>query len=148
MGSSSSKFRKALQKGEQVEAMNLYLKHPEIKRNINPNSSFGENHGHKTPLHYAALHAMKPFIREFMAEGADPNNKSIQGWTAVHCACLTNRGRDYAVDKQRAECISYLVEWRSSDDSRGVEMEAKEKVSGGHMAGCAPRGRSFRICIW
>lgn len=128
MGSSSSKFRKALQKGEEVEAMHLYLKHPEIKRNIDPNSSYGENHGHNTPLHYAALHGMKHFIREFIAEGATPNRKTHDGLTAVHCACISNRGGELSVDKHRAECLSSLLAWTRTESNEAVELDARDKV--------------------
>lgn len=130
MGSSSSKFRKALQRGEGVEAMHIYLKNPDIKRNLEPNNSFGVNHGHNTALHYAAMHGMKAFVREFLEERANPNICNVLGQNSLHCICMTNRGTEPSVDKTRAECLSYLLKWNSSNqDENAAGIDAKDEAS-------------------
>ncbi|XP_015762798.1 PREDICTED: ankyrin repeat and IBR domain-containing protein 1-like [Acropora digitifera] len=128
MGSSSSKFRKALQRGEGVEAMHIYLKHPDIKRNLDPNNSFGVNHRHNTALHYAALHGIKAFVREFLEERANPNIRNEMGQNSFHCICLTNRGTEGSVDKTRAECLTNLLKWNwSNQDEATAEIDAKDE---------------------
>ncbi|XP_078345058.1 ankyrin repeat and IBR domain-containing protein 1-like [Oculina patagonica] len=129
MGSSTSKFRKALQRGEGVEAMHIYLKNPDIKRNLDPNCSFGVNHGHNTALHYASLHAMKAFVREFLEEKANPNIQNAVGQNALHCICSTYRGSETSVDKTRAECLSNLLGWNSSlQDETAIEIDARDEA--------------------
>lgn len=129
MGSSTSKFRKALQRGEGVEAMHIYLKNPEIKRNLDPNCSFGVNHGRNTALHYAAMHAMKAFIREFLEERANPNITNAIGQNALHCVTLSLRGVESSVDKARAECLSILLGWNSTlPEGAGLEIDARDQA--------------------
>lgn len=129
MGSSTSKFRKALQRGEGVEAMHIYLKNPDIKRNLDPNYSFGVNQGHNTALHFAALHAMKAFVREFLEERGNPNIRNSLGQNSLHCICSTYRGAESSVDKTRAECLSNLLTWNSSNqDETAAEIDARDEV--------------------
>ena len=63
MGTSSSKFRKHLQNGEEYAAMQLYQGNPEFRRSVDPNLSYGESHQHNTPLHLVAQHSMKSMLR-------------------------------------------------------------------------------------
>lgn len=129
MGSSTSKFRKALQRGEGVEAMHIYLKNPDIKRNLDPNYSFGVNHGHNTALHYASMHAMKAFIREFLEERANPNIRNGAGQNALHCICSSYRGAEASVDKTRAECLSNLLGWNSIlQEGIALEIDSPDEV--------------------
>lgn len=129
MGSSTSKFRKALQRGEGVEAMHIYLKNPDIKRNLDPNYSFGVNHGHNTALHFAAMHAMKAFIREFLEERANPNIRNGAGQNALHCICSTYRRGETSVDKTRAECLSNLLGWNANlQEGTAIEIDARDEV--------------------
>lgn len=58
MGSTSSKFKKYLQHGDEFAAMQIYQSSPELRKNLDPNLSYGENHNHNTALHYAAKHGM------------------------------------------------------------------------------------------
>ena len=63
MGSSSSKFRKHLQNGDEVAAINVYNNHSDLRKALDPNCSYGDNYQHETPLHYAARHGMKSLLR-------------------------------------------------------------------------------------
>ncbi|CAH3191983.1 unnamed protein product [Porites evermanni] len=132
MGSSTSKFRKALQRGEGVEAMNIYLKNPDIKRNLDPNHSFGVNHGHNTALHYAALHGMKAFVREFLEERANPNIRNALGQNSLHCICSVThmyQVNESSLDKTRAECLSNLLAWNSSNQEEiAAEIDVKDEA--------------------
>ena len=55
MGSSSSKFKKYLLHGDEYAAMQVYQSSNELRRALDPNHSYGDQHFHNTPLHYAAL---------------------------------------------------------------------------------------------
>ena len=63
MGSSSSKFRKHLQNGDEYAALQLYYSSSDLRKGLDPNSSYGDTYSHDTPLHYAARHAMKSLLR-------------------------------------------------------------------------------------
>lgn len=62
MGSTSSKFKKYLQHGDEFAAMQIYQSSPELRKNLDPNLSYGENHNHNTALHYAAKHGENQFV--------------------------------------------------------------------------------------
>jgi ankyrin repeat protein len=129
MGSSSSKFRKALQKGEEVEAMQLYLRNPEIKRNLDPNYSYGESYSNNTLLHYACLYGMKPFIRDFMSEGANKSQKNSFNQTPIHYICMSNRTQDPVIDKLRMDCLSLMLCSYKADGEDFADLGAKDHVS-------------------
>ena len=63
MGSSSSKFRRYLQNGDEYAALQVFQSSPELQHNLDPNSSYGDSLKHNTPLHLVAKHAMKPLLR-------------------------------------------------------------------------------------
>jgi len=129
MGSSSSKFRKALQKGEEVEAMELYLRNPEIKRNLDPNYSYGESYNNNTLLHYACLYGMKPFVRDFTSEGASDNLKNSFNQTPLHFICMLERAPDVIQDKLRTECLSLMLYRCRTEDENSADLGAKDHVS-------------------
>jgi len=63
MGSSSSKFHKHLQKGDEYAAMHLFAGSSDLHKALDPNHSYGDNYSHDTPMHYAARHGMKSLLR-------------------------------------------------------------------------------------
>lgn len=63
MGSSSSKFRRYLQNGDEYAALQAFESSPELLNSLDPNSSYGDSLNHNTPLHLVAKHAMKPLLR-------------------------------------------------------------------------------------
>eukprot|EP00090_Calanus_glacialis_P032991 TRINITY_DN54679_c0_g1_i1.p1 TRINITY_DN54679_c0_g1~~TRINITY_DN54679_c0_g1_i1.p1 ORF type:complete len:102 (+),score=23.68 TRINITY_DN54679_c0_g1_i1:45-350(+) len=88
MGSSSSKFKKYLQHGDEFAAMQVYQGSGELRRQLDPNTSYGEAHQHNTPLHYAARHGMKHLIRSFLTDlNGNPNLKNNNGQTSLHLVC-------------------------------------------------------------
>lgn len=115
MGGSSTKFREALQRGEEDEAMNLYMRNPNLKRAIKLNRSFGSNLGHNTAIHYVCVYGMKELLRDLLSEGANPFAKNARGQTAFHCVCLAKK-RD---DMRRLSCLNMLL--TSINDNKGME---------------------------
>lgn len=63
MGSSTSKFRKHLQNGDEVAALHLYNSNNDLRKGLDPNCSYGDSHQHETPLHYVSRHGMKSLLR-------------------------------------------------------------------------------------
>lgn len=63
MGNTATKFRKALINGDELLAYQLYESNPQFKEALDPNTSYGEQYQHNTPLHYAARHAMTRLLR-------------------------------------------------------------------------------------
>lgn len=63
MGSSSSKLKKKLKKGDEEAALQLFETSKDLKRSFDPNVSYGDRYNHDTPLHLASRHAMKRTLR-------------------------------------------------------------------------------------
>ena len=122
MGISSTKFRQALQHGEEDEAMNLFIRHQNLKRAVRLNRSFGPNHGNNTAMHYVCVHAMKQLLQDLLSEGADPLLKNSTGQTAFHLVCKA-KGDDTF---RRYECLKLLLDWLN--DVQGNEPVSKLTV--------------------
>jgi len=58
MGSSSSKFRKHIQSGDEYAAIHLYSSSSDLRKALDPNLSYGDSYSHDTPMHMVARHAM------------------------------------------------------------------------------------------
>jgi len=63
MGSSSSKFRKHIQSGDEYAAIHLYSSSSDLRKALDPNLSYGDSYSHDTPMHMVARHAMKSLLR-------------------------------------------------------------------------------------
>lgn len=59
MGSSSSKLKKKLRKGDEESVLQLLDNSKALQKSFDPNSSYGDRYNNDTPLHLAARHAMK-----------------------------------------------------------------------------------------
>ncbi|XP_073992542.1 ankyrin repeat and IBR domain-containing protein 1-like isoform X3 [Rhodnius prolixus] len=114
MGSPSSKLKKYLQQGDEYGAMEIYQSSPDLRRNFDPNLSYGESHGHNTALHYAAKHGMKHLLRMFLTElGGNPNKRNALDETSLHCACTLGPQRRYASQHDRkSSCVSFILQWK------------------------------------
>nr|CAI5842727.1 unnamed protein product [Callosobruchus analis] len=116
MGSASSKFKKYLQHGDEFAAMQIYQSSPELRKNLDPNLSYGDSHQHNTALHYAAKHGMKHLLRTFLTDlGGDPNKKNAANETALHAACKLDDERSrrgYGAQDRRAACVHLLLTWK------------------------------------
>ena len=113
MGSSSSKFKKYLQHGDEYAAMQVYQSSNELRKGLDPNFSYGDNHGHNTPLHYAAKHGMKHLIRAFLNDlDGNPNNKNGLGQTALHSVCENSHQKSPSALERRSYSVILLLSWR------------------------------------
>ncbi|CAH0386783.1 unnamed protein product [Bemisia tabaci] len=126
MGSTSSKFKKYLTNGDEFAAMQIYQSSPELRKNLDPNLSYGDSHLHNTPLHYASKHGMKHLLRTFLNDlNGNPNKKNGNNETALHCACQLGAHKTFSSQERRAACVTLLLQWR------GVQIDGtneKEKV--------------------
>lgn len=126
MGVTSSKFRQALQRGEEAEAVDLYMRNPNLKKAPKLNRSFGSNHGHNTALHYVTTHGMKDLLRDLLSEGANPFVKNANGQTAFHCVCVAKKYGDDI--KRRLECLHLLILWMNGNERAESIRHAIDKV--------------------
>ncbi|KAJ8942883.1 hypothetical protein NQ314_009900 [Rhamnusium bicolor] len=132
MGSTSSKFKKYLQHGDEFAAMQIYQSSPDLRKNLDPNLSYGENHNHNTALHYAAKHGMKHLLRTFLNDlGGNPNKKNGLNETVLHCACQLNQTKSFSAQERRAACVQLLLYWKGVSLNNGgrekVDLSAQDK---------------------
>nr|KAG5714730.1 hypothetical protein BaRGS_000218 [Batillaria attramentaria] len=120
MGSASSKFRKHLQNGDEVQALQLYTNSTDLQKALDPNCSYGDSHQHETPLHFAARHGMKTLLRIFLYDkGGNPNKTNAKKETALHCVCMEKNAQYYNVQKRRVECLNMVLSWRGATLQEG-----------------------------
>ncbi|XP_056638664.1 ankyrin repeat and IBR domain-containing protein 1-like isoform X1 [Diorhabda sublineata] len=121
MGSTSSKFKKYIQHGDEYAAMQIYQSSPELKKNLDPNSSYGESHNHNTAMHYAAKHGMKHLLRAFLNDlGGNPNKRNGLNETALHSACQLEQTKSFSAQERRAACVHLLLYWKGVTLNNGV----------------------------
>ncbi|KAL1115064.1 hypothetical protein AAG570_007095, partial [Ranatra chinensis] len=94
----------------------IHQSSPELRKNLDPNLSYGENHHHNTALHYAAKHGMKHLLRMFLTDlGGNPNKRNGHNETVLHAACsLVAAHRTYSAQERRASCVTLLLQWRGA----------------------------------
>ena len=91
MGNGSGKFRKYLRNGDEDSARSLLNSNHDVRKSLDPNTSYGEHYDHNTPLHYTAKHSMKSLLRLFLDDyGANPNKRNEANETALHCLAKGN----------------------------------------------------------
>lgn len=130
MGTSSSKFRKHLQNGEEYAAMQLYQGNPEFRRSLDPNLSYGDSHQHNTPLHLVAHHSMKSMLRIFLFElGGNPNKKNLKDQTSLHKLCWSvNTDGDSNSTASKYKALLSANYWRSNSNNSIVARLGKRDV--------------------
>lgn len=127
MGSASSKFKKYLQHGDEYAAMQVYQSSAELRKALQPNFSYGDHHGHNTPLHYAARHGMKHLIRTFINDlDGNPNKRNSARQTALHCVCKVTQQKSPSALERRAYSVILLLSWRGPLDSNNCSRERIE----------------------
>lgn len=89
---------------------------PGLLGDVGPSHSYGEQWGHNTPLHYAALAAMPTLVPRMLEKGGLPNAVNAKGWTALHCAVA--RAEEAALG-DRELVIDALASWRGSAPATG-----------------------------
>lgn len=63
MGSSTSKLKKKLAKGDECAALVLFDTNKDLQKKFDPNSTYGERYNHDTPLHMASRYALRRALR-------------------------------------------------------------------------------------
>ncbi|KAL5005870.1 hypothetical protein ScPMuIL_017028 [Solemya velum] len=115
MGSASSKFRKHLQNGDEVAALNLYNNNSDLRKALDPNCSYGDSHHHETPLLLAARHGMKSLLRIFLVDhGGNPNKTNSHKETCLHTVCIEKNSQYYPVQRRRLNCLELVLKWRGA----------------------------------
>ncbi|XP_046384955.1 uncharacterized protein LOC124155281 [Ischnura elegans] len=151
MGSASSKFKKYLQHGDEFAAMQVFQSSPELRKNLDPNLSYGDNHHHNTALHYAAKHGMKHLLRTFLNDlTGNPNKRNGSNETALHCACLPTPQKSPSAHERRAACVALLLQWRGalllpSGERERVDLHAQDEAGNTALHNAAASG--LRRCV-
>ena len=142
MGGNVAKFYRALQKGNEVHAMAIYVSASKEMKNYDPNQFYGKcSHGN-TPMHYAAKYAMKELLEKFLYIGSirgDPEFPNLEGKNCFHLVCtrlprnggsseqtlpgggmgvnaLINGTVSNVEAKRRADCLEILLNWKNPTD--------------------------------
>lgn len=150
MGSASSKFRKHLQNGDEVQALQLYTNSTDLQKALDPNCSYGDSHQHETPLHFASRHGMKTLLRIFLYDkGGNPNKTNAKKETALHCVCMERNSQYYNVQKRRVECLNMVLNWRGATLQEGqverIELGALDEKKNTALHYAAASG--LRECV-
>uniref|UniRef100_A0A1B6EFT1 RBR-type E3 ubiquitin transferase n=1 Tax=Clastoptera arizonana TaxID=38151 RepID=A0A1B6EFT1_9HEMI len=150
MGSASSKFKKYLQHGDEFAAMQVYQSSPELRKNLDPNLSYGDSHLHNTALHYAAKHGMKHLLRTFLNDlGGNPNKKNGSNETVLLSACQLGVHKTFSAQERRAACVNLLLQWRGVQLNTGerekVDLTAQD-VNGNTALHCAAQA-GLQRCV-
>ncbi|KAI8776004.1 ankyrin repeat and IBR domain-containing protein 1 [Biomphalaria glabrata] len=132
MGSASSKFRKHLQSGDEVQALQLYFTNSELRKALDPNSSYGDSHQHETPLHLASRHGMQKLLGILLfSKRGNPNKTNARKETCLHCVCMESNNQSVHICNRRAECLNYLLKWRGATLSEGqiekIDLQAQDE---------------------
>lgn len=115
MGSSASKFRKYLQTGDEIAALNVYNANSEFRKSLDPNSSYGDSCNHETPVHYASRHGMRTLLRIFLHNHqGNPNKTNSRQETALHYVCQEKNSQYYTVRQRRCDCLNLILQWRGA----------------------------------
>ncbi|KAI4467590.1 rbr family ring finger and ibr domain-containing [Holotrichia oblita] len=124
MGSTSSKFKKYLQQGDEFAAMQIYHGSPEFVKSIDPNLSYGEKYNHNTALHFAAKHGMKHLVRTFLYDlGGNPSNRNGLDETVLHSACQLDYTKSFSAQERRASCVKLLL----YSNREGIDLSDQDK---------------------
>ncbi|XP_030830538.1 ankyrin repeat and IBR domain-containing protein 1 [Strongylocentrotus purpuratus] len=126
MGSSSSKFRKALHSGDEKTAEEIYHHSQDFQKQFDPNISYGENYDHNTALHCSCRHGMHRLVRLFLQKHTgNPIKRNMSNQTSLHCVCMADLPRppsstssysqyyySQPPEKKRAECLRLILNWQ------------------------------------
>ncbi|XP_070643255.1 ankyrin repeat and IBR domain-containing protein 1 isoform X7 [Bos indicus] len=132
MGSSTTKFRKALINGDENLACQIYESNPQLKESLDPNTSYGEPYQHNTPLHYAARHGMNRILGTFLfGRDGNPNKRNVHNETSMHLLCMGPQimisegalhprlARPAEDDFRRADCLQMILRWKGAKLDQG-----------------------------
>ena len=139
MGTYNSKFIEALKQGAEEEARQYYTTKKAVREGVEPNASLGPAHGDNSPLHYAALHAMRWLYSDLLARGGKPDMRNAAARNCLHLACSAG---DHAPSREAILSLT-LYEGLSGMDVEHVLRERDEEgntalhlAAAGGLRGC------------
>ncbi|XP_061410534.1 LOW QUALITY PROTEIN: ankyrin repeat and IBR domain-containing protein 1 [Lethenteron reissneri] len=158
MGSASTKFRKALQAGDEGLALQLYYTNVPLAQQLDPNASYGEAYDNNTAMHYATRHAMPRLLSVFLREKeGNPNKRNGLEETALHCACtplavliVPPSGQQ---EERRLLCLRMLLDWQGP--LLGPQQRERTKIDARdhhgntplHYAACSGMKRCVELLV-
>ena len=75
-----------MRNGQEQSAKNLLAGNPDVRKYLNPNTSYGEHHGHNTALHFAVKFCMVDMTELLLnTYSGNPNKRNVFNETAMHC---------------------------------------------------------------
>jgi ankyrin repeat protein len=108
MGSHYSKLKKALEKGDELKALEIYKKNSDIRKKLNANAIIND-YTLDTYMHVAAKFGMFEFLKYLLNENnGNPNKQNKRKQTVLHKAC------EGAKDQVQIECMKLLFQWREN----------------------------------
>lgn len=118
MGSNWSKLKRAVEKGEESRALELYTKNSDMRRKLNANSVVND-YTLDTYMHVAARHGMREFLKLLLYEnGGNPNKLNRRKQTVLHRVCEGH------ADSVQYECMQLLLQWHDPTSSASQLMLA------------------------
>ncbi|XP_065834133.1 ankyrin repeat and IBR domain-containing protein 1-like isoform X2 [Oscarella lobularis] len=108
MGSTTSRFRTALSRGEIRDAAKIWREESaDFRRNLSPNENYGDGYGNNTPFLFAAMYAIEPILYFLYEGGGNPNHANANAETALHLACSPDDSP--LGDMRRAQIVEHLI---------------------------------------
>ncbi len=120
MGGSTSKFKKALQQGNEVVAFQIYVQNPDIRERLNPNIPY-DYVEQNSLLHYVARYCMKSLLRDFIKRGGNPNFTNKHGQTCLHMLMTASHNDNEADSQKRLDCLHLLLRWKGRSTAERVD---------------------------
>lgn len=118
MGSNWSRLKRAVEKGEESRALELYTKSTDIRRKLNANSIIND-YTLDTYMHVSARHGMHEFLKLLLYENSgNPNKMNKRKQTVLHKVC------EGSVDTVQYECMQLLLQWHDPTASASQLMLA------------------------
>ena len=127
MGSNWSKLKKAVERGDESKALEIYSKNQDIRRKLNANSIINE-YSLDTYMHTCAKYGMTEFLKLLLYENnGNPNKQNRHKQTVLHKIC---QGQ---VDSTQYECMKLLLQWRDPNQTSNNHVSSNLKNSASEL---------------
>jgi ankyrin repeat/IBR domain-containing protein 1 len=130
MGSQWSKLKKAVERGDEVKAIEIYNRSDDIRRRLHGDSIVNEQ-TLDTYMHLSGRYGMIDFLKLMLYENrGNPNKLNRHNQTVLHKVCQGYH------DIRQYECMKLLLQWHDSAMSASVLMV--KAATAGTTAAAAP----------